>query len=217
MLYESKDWLRGGNVFLEYNSDIIKNCLSAINVSNFFAILSSKSFKNDSNLTEKWMEGRYQIENFSDSDLQNCYNVTLDDSLQLPVSNKYLAEDMELKEDESRNWEFVKKIEESDFGELFFKADSRFNLPRVLLIRCDIIRKNAKNSSIFDFLPFALVRLMAEIGYDAETADIKYSFDADSHGFEIQISGLNDKLPVLFEEILNQITRFSTQKRHDYQ
>ena len=149
MLYDTKDWFRGGNVFLEYNSDIIKNCLSAINVSNFFAILSSKSFKNDSNLTEKWMEGRYQIENFSDSDLQNWYNVTLDDSLQLPVSNKYLAEDMELKEDESRNWEFVKKIEESDFGELFFKADSRFNLPRVLLIRCDIIRKNAKNSSIF--------------------------------------------------------------------
>ena len=50
---------------------------------------------------------------------------------------------------------------------------------------------------------------MAEIGYDAETADIKYSFDADSHGFEIQISGLNDKLPVIFEKILNQISNFN--------
>ena len=74
---------------------------------------------------------------------------------------------------------------------------------------------------MFDFFPFLLVRLMAEVAYDAETADLSYSFDADCFGYifqiylfsffslKIQVSGLNDKLHLLYQEILNQIANFS--------
>ena len=45
-----------------------------------------------------------------------------------------------------------------------------------------MIRASVKNDAMFDFLPFLLVRIMAEVAYDAETADLHYSFDADCHG-----------------------------------
>ena len=104
----------------------------------------------------------------------------------MPQSNKYLAEDTKLKTDEpSRQWPKIKKIKENQFGELLYKADSQFDLPRgyiILLIRSEIIRQSVKNDAMFDFFPFLLIRLMAEVAYDAETADLHYSFDSDCHG-----------------------------------
>lgn len=85
----------------------------------------------------------------------------------------------------SRQWDKIRKIAESDKGELLYKADSLFDLPRgfiILLLRSSMIRSSAKNDAMFDFLPFLLVRIMAEVAYDAETADLHYSFDADCFG-----------------------------------
>ena len=73
---------------------------------------------------------------------------------------------------------------------MYYKADSKFDLPRgfiILLLRSEIIRSSVKNDAMFDFFPFLLVRLMAEIAYDAETADLSYSFDADCFGYIFQI------------------------------
>ena len=183
MIYKTEDWLRGNNLVLDYDADIIRNCLSSMNTSNFFVILTSKLFQNDFNQEEKWMQAKYRIEDLTVADLKTWSSVSSNDSLAVPASNKYLAEDTTLKLSEpSREWSYVKKIEENQFGELFFKADSTFDLPRgfiILLIRSDIIRENPKNSAMFDFFPFILARLMAEIAYDAETADLTYSFDAD--------------------------------------
>ena len=154
-----------------------------MNPSNTFVILSSKKFPADDYREEKWMGGKYSVEELSSELLENWQTAELKNGLFVPQSNKYLAEDTDVKLSEpSRRWESVKKIEENQFGEIFYKADAVFDLPRgfiILLIRSDIVRQNAKNSSIFDFFPFMLVRLMAEVAYDAETADLHYSFDSD--------------------------------------
>ena len=158
------------------------------------------------------MGAKYTEEPISPDLISDWSNAQPPSDLSVPESNKYLAESTSIKSNEpSREWKLVRKILETQNGELFFKADSKFNLPRgfiILLIRSDIIRQSPKNDSIFDFFPFMLVRLMAEVAYDAETADLNYSFDSDCYGLKVQVSGLDDKLPLLYQEVLNQIKNF---------
>ena len=158
------------------------------------------------------MGAKYTEEPISSDLISDWSNAKPPSDLAVPESNKYLAESTSIKTNEpSREWKQIRKILETPNGELFFKADSKFNLPRgfiILLIRSDIIRQSPKNDAIFDFFPFLLVRIMAEVAYDAETADLHYGFDSDCHGFKINVSGLDDKLPLLYQEVLNQIKNF---------
>lgn len=61
---------------------------------------------------------------------------------------------------------------------------------------------------MFDFFPFILTRVMAEVAYDAETANLDYEFTASEHGLHIVVRGINDKLTMLLDEVLNQIGNF---------
>ena len=50
---------------------------------------------------------------------------------------------------------------------------------------------------------------MAEVAYDAETANLDYEFSASEHGLNIMVKGINDKLTMLLDEVLDQITSFN--------
>lgn len=214
MMYKTEDWLQGGLLMLNYDRSIIRECLDAMVPSNCYIFLSSKTFAEKFEFSEeKWMGGRYHMQDIGEEQIGAWENIELNGELKLPQSNKYLAEDTKLKTDEpSRQWSKIKKIKENQFGELLYKADSQFDLPRgyiILLIRSEVIRQSVKNDAMFDFFPFLLIRLMAEVAYDAETADLHYSFDSDCHGLKIEVSGLNDKLHLLFNEVINQVKSFN--------
>ena len=108
-------------------------------------------------------------------------------------------------------WEYVQKIAATKEGEVWFKADDQFKLPRAfirVLISSELPRRNAKNNAMFDFFPFILSKVMAEVAYDAETALLGYSFKSGEQGFRIQVEGLNDKLTMLLDTVLDQIENF---------
>ena len=110
------------------------------------------------------------------------------------------------------DWKYIKKIESNNRGDLWFKADEKFGLPRgfiALRIRSRLARESAKNNALYDFFPFILTRVMAEVAYDAETANLDYEFSASEHGLNIMVKGINDKLTMLLDEVLDQITSFN--------
>ena len=97
-------------------------------------------------------------------------------------------------------------------GELWFKADEKFGLPRGfigLLLRSEQARLDAKKNAMFDFFPFILTRVMAEVAYDAETANLDYEFSSSEQGLSILVRGINDKLTMLLDEVLRQISNFN--------
>jgi len=50
---------------------------------------------------------------------------------------------------------------------------------------------------------------MAEVAYDAETANLDYEFSSSEHGFHIVVKGINDKLTMLLDEVIKQIVTFN--------
>ena len=90
------------------------------------------------------MGGKYAMEELGEQRLTQWAGVELNPEMSIPQNNKYLAEDTSMKTDEpSREWPHMKKIKETDCGELFFRADSKFDLPRgfiILLLRNECVR-----------------------------------------------------------------------------
>lgn len=210
---DSKRWLDGDDLIFDYDSQMLRGILNHLTPRNCVVILSSKNYESSVDIVEKWMGGKYSIADLSPETINLWANASALSELFVPSSNKYLAEDIRVKEDEpSLEWETVRKIEETPIGELWFKGDGQFKLPRAfisLIIRSRLPYENAKNKAMYEFFPFILIRTMAEVAYDAETAMLNYHFNPETSGLNVKINGLNDKLSLLLEECLNQIINFS--------
>ena len=88
---------------LKYDRSIIAECLEAMNPENCYIFLSSKSFGDKYDFKEeKWMGGKYHVQDLEEERLTQWKNVQLNDELFVPDSNKYLAENTSLKVDEPR-------------------------------------------------------------------------------------------------------------------
>ena len=106
----------------------------------------------------------------------------------------------------------MQKIASTTHGEIWYKADEKFKLPRAFIslhIRSNLPRQSAQSNSLYDFFPFILTRVMAEVAYDAETANLDYEFSSSEHGFHIVVKGINDKLTMLLDEVIKQIVTFN--------
>ena len=95
---------------------------------NCITYLSSKKFETLELQTEQLSNAKYVIENMPASALQ--FSDDNKKGLSLPSINRYIADDFTLKDGEEKNWEYPQKIEETENGELWFKGDNKFNLPR---------------------------------------------------------------------------------------
>lgn len=210
---DSKRWLDGDDLIFDYDSQMLRGILNHMTAKNCTVILSSKNYESSVDIVEEWMGGKYSIDDLSSETIESWANAPVLSELFVPSSNKYLAEDIKVKEDEpSLEWETVRKIEETPIGELWFKGDGQFKLPRAfisLIIRSHLPYENAKNKAMYEFFPFILTRTMAEVAYDAETAMLNYHFNPNTAGLNLKINGLNDKLSLLLEECLNQLINFS--------
>lgn len=195
---DSKRWLDGDDLIFDYDSQMLRGILNHLTPRNCTVILSSKNYESSVDIVEKWMGGKYSIADLSPETINLWANASALSELFVPSSNKYLAEDIRVKEDEpSLEWETVRKIEETPIGELWFKGDGQFKLPRAfisLIIRSRLPYENAKNKAMYEFFPFILIRTMAEVAYDAETAMLDYHFNPETSGLNVKINGLNDKL-----------------------
>ena len=92
---------KGDDLLQEYSSEIIGEALNELGPENCFVMLSSKMFnEKELNKKEKWMEGQYDINEIERKTIRNWMDVEMIPQLHVPYSNKYLAESLEMKDDE---------------------------------------------------------------------------------------------------------------------
>ena len=115
---------------------------------------------------EKWTEAVYNMNDLSD-DVIHRWEKACVGGLRLPEPNHFLAECFRIKFDEpSRLWPTVRKIAENERGELWFKADNEFNLPRGLVavaLRRAETRNNATTSVMLDFTGTIMHRILLKV------------------------------------------------------
>jgi len=125
--------------------------------------------------TEKWTEAKYSISELDQPTIESWCTANVE-NLKLPERNRFLAENFEIKESEpSRDWIFPQKVFEEKRGELWFKSDKIFNLPRgivAILMRSGATQETARTSSMTAFLASVLGRLLDKEISEAGMASI---------------------------------------------
>jgi len=133
--------------------------------------------------------------------------------LRLPEPNQFLAESFRIKSDEpSRHWPTVRKISDDPRGELWFKADEQFNLPRGLVavaLRRAETRNNATTSVMLDFTGTIMHRMLIKEIDAANIASIHCQISSMTDGFQIRLEGVNDKMGKLLQIVVSQLVNFA--------
>ena len=220
---DSTRWIDGDYLMFDYNSEKLVEVLEYLAPEKCTIILSSKKFDSIAVQEEKWMGGKYVIKDLCQTAIESWKQAnTITDSIRkglrqngqsywncllfpskqsefsVPSTNKYLAENLKIKDDEpSTEWDAVRRIEHSENGELWFKGEGDSNLPRAtisLLIRSSLPFENARNMAIHEFFPYILTRTMDDEISDAEIAILHIEIKAETNTINIKLTGINDKL-----------------------
>ncbi|WFD32379.1 insulysin [Malassezia sp. CBS 17886] len=88
---------------------------------------------------------------------------------------------------------------------LWHKQDDRFFLPKAnvaLLLRTPLVNASARSAALSRLLVELVRDALTEYSYDAEVAGLLYNIDAQLDGVDVVVSGYNDKLPHLLDEVL---------------
>ena len=216
---DSTRWLDGDYLLFDYDSKKLDEVLEYLAPERCTVILSSKKFENATEHEEKWMGGKYSIEDLDEATIaswkqseplrkglkqnEQCGWYCLlfpsrESEFSIPSSNKYLATDLTIKDDEpSTDWDAIQKIEHTEYGELWFKGEGDSNLPRAtisLLVRSSLPFEGARNMAIHEFFPYILTRTMDDEISDAEIALLNIEIKPDTNTVNLKLTGINDKL-----------------------
>ncbi|CAL4145200.1 unnamed protein product, partial [Meganyctiphanes norvegica] len=213
-IYPPEDYLTGSDLLFEYNEQIIQNCLDHLIPSQCNIMISSKSYENICTQSETWFGTKYNMEAIPVAWELEWNNPPPNPDLFLPCPNTFIPDKYDLLSSESTILDYPKKIEESKWGELWFKQDEKFKLPRAycnLYLLTDMVLKSPRLAAMLDLFLNLYQQQMVEDVYPATMAQYSYSVTATERGLVIKINGFNQKLPKLLELLLDNMENFGKQ------
>ena len=227
-IYPSQKWISGGALVQMPPSiqDLItssRNYLNEMNPKSCITFLSSQNHKNTNEFSnEKYSGARYQLTSVSCGENFDLNN------LKISNPNRFITNDFGLETETSYETEIPKKIMKMSHGELWFLGNEKFKLP-IGKICFDFqhsteasndIHMNQATIHLYNKL---LVQMINKQCYDADNAGLKSTvhgggfapignnFKLDNN-LSISLEGLNQKLGLLLDEILNVIENFDLKK-----
>lgn len=224
-----REWLLSGHSILRtFNPVLIRQALDCVTPENLRLVIVSQNFPGDWDQKEKWYGTEYKYEKIPDdfvAEIKEAAATTQQTRLRelhLPHRNQFIPSSLEVEKKVIKEPVIAPKlIRNDDLCRVWYKKgelpddicwhllmlclDDTFWVPKAnLFINC---RNTLPSATAENFLKARLytdiVRdALEEYSYDAELAGLDYSVSSHSQGFEIMLSGYNDKLPVLLDKVL---------------
>lgn len=213
-LFKKEDFLTGDQLLFEYKPEVIAAALNQLTPQNANLILLSPNNEGKCHQTERWFGTLYDVEDI-DKDWTKTWagDFELNPVLHLPEKNKYIATDFTLKSSDCNDTIYPAKIVNNPCGCLWYKKDTKFEIPkgytRFHLISPNI-HKSSENLVLFDLFVNIVAHNLAEPAYEADVAQLEYKLVAEEHGLVIKVKGFNHKLELLFQLIVDHLTDFAT-------
>lgn len=207
-----REWLLSGSSRLRsFEKDRIVTALDTIRPENLRLSIVSRNFPGDWDKKEKWYGTEYTMAKISPEfmkGLQEAISVPRGkrlSELHLPHKNNFIPNKLEVEKKEVSEPSLAPRVLRNDQdARTWWKKDDTFWVPKanvIVSLKNPIIHATAENS-IKGRLFTELVRdALEEYSYDAELAGLQYAVTVDSRGLFLEISGYNDKLPVLLEQV----------------
>jgi insulysin len=208
-----REWLLSGQSRLrKFEAKLIEQAIGCLRPDNFRMTIVSRKFPGNWNQREKWYGTEYLHEkipaNFMQR-LKKAASCTVKDrlpELHLPTKNNFIPTKLEVEKLDIKEPALAPKVVRSDtLARTWWKKDDTFWVPKAnLIVSC-------KNPTIFASAENAVkARLYTDLvrdalegyAYDADLAGLQYNVSVDSRGLFLDLSGYNDKLAVLLEQVL---------------
>ncbi|KAI5302428.1 Insulinase (Peptidase M16), partial [Ascosphaera atra] len=204
--------MSGFYLLREFDPEAITEGLSYLRPDNFTMTIVSQKAPVKFDQREKWYGTEYHIEDIPKSTIEDIERSVKEAPaakpahLHLPHKNEFVPTrfNVERKEVE-KPVQQPALVRRDDKVRTWFKKDDTFWVPKAaveLTLRSPLVYATPANN-VMSRLFCELVRdALMEYSYDAELAGLSYSLYPSSFGFEVSVSGYNDKLPVLLQKVL---------------
>lgn len=208
-----REWLLSGSSRVrKFDPKAIGCAISHLRPDNFRMTIVSQTFPGIWDKKEKWYGTEYSYERIPDDFMAEIKVAASSppgkrlDCLKLPHKNQFIPTKLEVEKKPVKEPTLAPRlIRNDDIARTWFKKDDTFWVPKANLIVCGknpIAYATAENC-VKARLYTDLVRdALEEYSYDADLAGLQYSVGLDSRGILIEVSGYNDKLAVLLEQVL---------------
>lgn len=211
-LYPPEDYLAGDSLLYEYNPEIIKECLTQLTPQNCNIMLSSKTYENEEmcHLKEKWFGTKYSVEDIPQEWEESWNNLPSNPELHMPSPNHFIPDNFDLLPGECVP-DYPEKVCCDEYGELWFKQDVKFKLPRTycnIYLLTDLLLQSPRNAAMVDLYLNLFRQHIMEDAYPASMAQYSYSVSATERGIVIKTNGFNQKLHQLVDLVLHHMEKF---------
>jgi len=208
-----REWLLSGNSRLrKFDSARIEEGLACLRPDNFKMTIVSQKSPGEWPEKEKWYGTEYKYEKIPADFLEEIKKAGTSTTknrlaeLHLPHENQFIPKKLEVEKKEVEKPAIAPKlIRNDDLVRTWYKKDDTFWVPKANLFinfRSSLPGAIAENFLKARLYTDVVRDALEEYSYDAELAGLDYSVTSHSMGFEIAISGYNDKLSVLLEKVL---------------
>ncbi|KAM0723354.1 hypothetical protein Q7P37_000340 [Cladosporium fusiforme] len=204
--------LSGQHLIHKFDAEAITRGLDELRPDNFRYNVVSKDLLEEWPLKEKWYGTEYKVEKIPADfmkELESTVSAPASSrptDLYLPGKNEFVPQRLDVEKKEVEIPATTPKlIRNHENTRTWFKKDDQFWVPKANVHVClrSPVTTVTPLASIMTFLYKELVEdSLTEYSYDAEIAGLRYALSPHSTGLDIQVSGYNDKMPVLLEKVL---------------
>lgn len=207
-----REWLLSGHSRLRtFDASAIARALDKVRPENLKMTIVSRSFPGNWDKKEKWYGTEYRFQRIPEelmTELKAAIRMSKADrlpDLHLPHKNNFIPNKLEVEKKEVAQPALAPRVLRNDDGaRTWWKKDDTFWVPKanvIVSLKNPIIFASAENSVKARLFTELVRDALEEYSYDAELAGLQYTVTLDSRGLFLDISGYNDKLPVLLEQV----------------
>ena len=207
-----REWLLSGQSLLRtFDLKLIENALNLLQPENFRMSIVSQKFPGNWDKKEKWYGTEYRYEKIPDdlmAEIREAAALPKEKripELHLPHKNAFIPDQLEVEKKEVEKPATIPKLLRNDSkSKVWWKKDDTFWVPRAnvtITLKSPSIFASAANSVKARLFTELIRDALEEYSYDAELAGLQYTVTIDSRGLLLDVSGYNDKLHVLLEQV----------------
>lgn len=207
-----REWLLSGQSRLRsFDAKLVEQALTLLRPDNLRLNIVSRTFPGKWDKKEKWYGTEYHHERIPE-DLMEEWKQAVSTprdrrlpALHLPHKNNFIPNKLEVEKKEVAEPALAPRVLRNDAeARTWWKKDDAFWVPRanvVVSLKSPIIYASPENSVKARLFTELVRDALEEYSYDAELAGLQYTVSLDSRGLFLDLSGYNDKLPVLLEQV----------------
>jgi len=215
--FPGEDVIYGPYVLDKFDPQLITDLLKKLHPENFRYVLATQTFDKKPDVKVKYYDAEYSIQPIDKHVIQQWINCGVHEELYLPDENLFVPNDLaiKVKKDDKEVKNVPTLLKDTELIRVWYKADDTFYLPKScvnLMLYCPASNTSPYSLTQLATFIYLLKDELNEYAYDAELAGIDYSVCATNFGILIQISGYNDKQPILLAKILEKLISLDIKK-----